>query len=173
MDRYHVDMGSGPELVELADAGGELRAKVGDREYVLSAAGIGRSGVSLLSETRSFHAHVSGDREQTRVKVRGVSYKASVLSDREWHFRNLGGAGGAGAGAGNVLVAPMPGKVLEICVAPGDEVDAGQAICILEAMKMENELRAAAPCRVSEVLVEAGAAVEGDQELVRFEPSEG
>ncbi|MCB0203147.1 MAG: acetyl-CoA carboxylase biotin carboxyl carrier protein subunit, partial [Anaerolineae bacterium] len=130
-------------------------------------------GISLLSESRSFHAHVSGDPDQVRVKVRGVSYRAAVLSDREWHFRHLGGAGGGPGDGAAVMKAPMPGKVLEIRVAPGDEVAEGQAICILEAMKMENELRAAAPGRVSEVLVEAGAAVEGDQELVRFEPLEG
>lgn len=173
MDRYHVDLGDGPEVVELTGDGAELRAKVGDREYQLSSELVGRTGVSLLCRNRSFHAHVSGDAARVRVKVGGVSYRASVLSDREWHFGNLGGAGGTGGSGGTHLVAPMPGKVLEVRVAPGDEVTEGQAICILEAMKMENELRAATPGRVSEVLVEAGQAVEGDQELVRFEPLEG
>jgi biotin carboxyl carrier protein len=66
----------------------------------------------------------------------------------------------------------MPGLVVRVEVAPGDEVEAGQGLVIVEAMKMENELKAARAARVKAVHVVAGAAVEKDAVLVEFEPLE-
>ncbi|MDQ3146347.1 MAG: carbamoyl phosphate synthase, partial [Actinomycetota bacterium] len=75
------------------------------------------------------------------------------------------GSGGA-AGAGKVTV-PMQGTVVKVLVAVGDEVEVGQAVCVLEAMKMENNLAAEKAGTVTEVLVEAGQGVgAGDVVLV-------
>ena len=78
------------------------------------------------------------------------------------------GEGAAAAGSARV-VAPIPGKVVAVAVAPGDEVKAGQALVVLEAMKMENELVAEAAGRVAKVLVEPGATVEAGTVLVELE----
>jgi len=67
-----------------------------------------------------------------------------------------------------VLRSPMPGRVVKVHVAPGDEVAAGQPLLVVEAMKMENELRAKAAAKVAEVHVAAGEAVEGNAKLVSF-----
>jgi biotin carboxyl carrier protein len=67
------------------------------------------------------------------------------------------------------LSAPMPGLVLEVDVAAGDQVAEGDTLLILEAMKMENVIKAPAAGVVAEVLVESGTAVENGQVLVRFE----
>ena len=64
--------------------------------------------------------------------------------------------------------APMPGRVLKVLVAEGDAVEAGQALVIVEAMKMENEVKARAAAVVDKVLVQAGATVEGNAVLLRF-----
>jgi biotin carboxyl carrier protein len=63
------------------------------------------------------------------------------------------------------IIAPMPGKVLQVLVHPGDRVSAGDGLLILEAMKMENRLTAEAAGCVSEVRVAAGDMVEGGQVL--------
>lgn len=74
------------------------------------------------------------------------------------------------AGDGPVrLVAPMPGKIVRVLVAPGDEVAARQAVVVVEAMKMENELRAGRAGVVREVLVAQGASVEAGATLVVLE----
>ncbi|HHQ49349.1 MAG TPA: biotin/lipoyl-binding protein [Acidobacteria bacterium] len=78
------------------------------------------------------------------------------------------GEGGAAAGSARV-VAPIPGKVVAVAVAPGDEVQAGQALVVLEAMKMENELVAESAGTVARVLVEPGATVEAGTVLVELE----
>ena len=62
----------------------------------------------------------------------------------------------------------MPGMVVQVAVAEGDVVDAGDRIAVVEAMKMENELRATAASRVAKVRVSPGQAVEKDQVLVEF-----
>ena len=62
----------------------------------------------------------------------------------------------------------MPGLIVRVSVAPGEQVQAGQGLVVMEAMKMENELRAHAAGTVKTVLVEAGKAVEKGTVLVEF-----
>jgi biotin carboxyl carrier protein len=64
------------------------------------------------------------------------------------------------------IVAPMPGRLLRVLVKPGDDVVARQGLVVIEAMKMENELRATRPGRVREVTVAAGTSVEAGRLLV-------
>jgi acetyl-CoA/propionyl-CoA carboxylase biotin carboxyl carrier protein len=63
------------------------------------------------------------------------------------------------AGGHDVIVSPMQGTVLAVPVANGDEVESGQVICIVEAMKMENEVHAHRAGRVTELSVEPGQAI--------------
>ena len=76
--------------------------------------------------------------------------------------------GPAGAGTGT-LSAPMPGVILEVSVAAGDVVTRGQPIAILEAMKMQNNLRSPRDGTISEVCVSVGQAVGHGDAIVRFE----
>jgi biotin carboxyl carrier protein len=72
-------------------------------------------------------------------------------------------------GEGNQIRAPLPGKVIGIRAKPGDRVTAGQPLCLLEAMKMENELHSPRDGIVKEILVEEGELVELDQVLITLE----
>ena len=74
-------------------------------------------------------------------------------------------AGGALA-AGEVVKSPMPGNVLKINVAPGQKVNEGDVLLILEAMKMENEVVSTKTGTVAQIVVEKGAVVETDSPLV-------
>jgi len=67
------------------------------------------------------------------------------------------------------VVAPMPGRVVRVLVAPGDEVAARQGVIVVEAMKMENELRAPKSGRVKDVKVSAGTSVEAGRVLLIIE----
>jgi acetyl-CoA/propionyl-CoA/long-chain acyl-CoA carboxylase, biotin carboxylase, biotin carboxyl carrier protein len=68
-------------------------------------------------------------------------------------------AAGGGAGGRDAVVSPMQGTVLSVAVAEGDEVEAGQVLCIVEAMKMENEVHAHRGGTVTELSVAAGEAI--------------
>ena len=67
------------------------------------------------------------------------------------------------------IAAPMPGRIVKLLVKPGDRVEAGQGLVVVEAMKMENELRSPASGTVSEVRVSEGALVEARTVLVVVE----
>ena len=67
------------------------------------------------------------------------------------------------------VAAPMPGAVVAVTVAPGDEISAGQKLLTLEAMKMETTLYADRPGKVAEVLVRPGLQVDGGDLVIRFE----
>jgi glutaconyl-CoA decarboxylase len=73
------------------------------------------------------------------------------------------------ASSDSMVVAPMPGIILSIAVKEGDEVNAGDAILVLEAMKMENEIHAPRAGKVKKVHVSEGAEVRSGSELVEFE----
>ncbi len=68
--------------------------------------------------------------------------------------------------AGETVKAPMPGTILSVAVKEGDTVKAGQAVCVLEAMKMENEIPASKDGKIVQILVQKGASVEVGAPLV-------
>jgi biotin carboxyl carrier protein len=69
----------------------------------------------------------------------------------------------------NTLIAPLPGTVIEVFVKPGDEIETGQVVLIIEAMKMKNSIRSTKDGLVSKVLVSAGQTVAHKQALVEFQ----
>jgi biotin carboxyl carrier protein len=83
--------------------------------------------------------------------------------------RPRGGGRSPASGGAQTVVAPMPGRVVKVLVAPGESVAARQPLVVVEAMKMENELRAPGPGTVREVRVTDGAPVESGAVLVVFE----
>jgi biotin carboxyl carrier protein len=99
---------------------------------------------------------------------RGERSELEVLDERARHIRGLAGAA-VGPRAPAALRAPMPGLVVRVQVEAGQRVAAGAGVVVLEAMKMENELRAAGAGVVRTVRVRAGEAVEKGQVLVDFE----
>jgi biotin carboxyl carrier protein len=78
------------------------------------------------------------------------------------------GLGNAMASAVNDLKAPMPGMVLKVEVEVGQAVNKGDALCVLEAMKMENVLKATAAATVKAIRVKAGDSVDKNQILIEF-----
>jgi len=70
--------------------------------------------------------------------------------------------------SGNALTAPLPGTIVEVFVKPGEKVEAGQVVVVIEAMKMKNSIRSVYSGTVSEVLISAGQSVAHKQPLIKF-----
>ena len=68
----------------------------------------------------------------------------------------------------NEVTAPLPGTVIEVFVKPGETIESGQVILIIEAMKMKNSIRSTRAGKIAEVLVGAGETVAHKQALVKF-----
>jgi len=113
-------------------------------------------------------ARRDGHRGTYLLRIDGRRYPVEALDERTRAIRDLSAAAAGPAGPQPVR-APMPGLMVRIDVKPGDQVQAGQGVAAMEAMKMENELRAPAAGRVKAVHVSVGQAVEKGALLVEFE----
>src|ERR1044072_1239154 len=100
--------------------------------------------------------------------VDGYRFEVEALDERRRALRDLAAAAAGPAGPAPI-VAPMPGLIVRVNVSPGDTVEAGQGVVVMEAMKMENELRATGAGRVRSVSVGPGTVVERGAVLVELE----
>lgn len=101
-------------------------------------------------------------------RINGVRRAVRILDDRAKLLEKMGMSVNQGAASGDIT-APMPGKVLQVLVKVGDVVEEGQPLVVLEAMKMENVIKAAANGTVSAVEATQDQAVEKGALLVGFE----
>jgi acetyl/propionyl-CoA carboxylase alpha subunit len=97
----------------------------------------------------------------------GHRFEVDALDERTRAIRELSGAAAGPVGPAPI-VAPMPGLIVRVNAQVGDHVNAGQGLVVMEAMKMENELRAQAAGRVKSVLVAAGSVVEKGALLIEL-----
>jgi biotin carboxyl carrier protein len=102
------------------------------------------------------------------LELHGTRVEAEVIDERTRHIRSLTAT--RSSGGMPQLKAPMPGLVVRVLVEPGQLVTTGEGLVVLEAMKMENELRATGAAVVARVGVAPGQAVEKGQVLVEFTP---
>jgi pyruvate carboxylase subunit B len=113
-------------------------------------------------------ARRTGPRGSYALWIDGWRFDVEALDERSRAIRDLGAAHAAAAGPAPV-VAPMPGLIVKVHVGVGERVEAGQAVVVMEAMKMENELRAPGAGTVTAIHATVGVAVEKGVRLVEFE----
>jgi biotin carboxyl carrier protein len=122
-------------------------------------------GVSLRIGGRVFDVALGGKNDELQVAA-GAS--RSIVQAQSERARAKGNKRGLGTG-GKEMRAPMPGRVVKVLVSTGADVSEGQACVVIEAMKMENELRATIAGKVASVHIAEGASVEGRALLITFE----
>jgi biotin carboxyl carrier protein len=164
--RYAVTVGGQARSVEIEDLeGGSKRVTVDGRErrlLLLSSAG---PALTWLEGTRVVHALVDGALPRLTVSLGGMAVPVEVGDARAAVPETVSRAPSAPAGPVSVR-APIPGRVARVLVKPGDQVAAASALVVLEAMKMENEIRAPRGGAVAEIRCAEGATVESGQVLV-------
>ncbi len=143
-----------------AEANGHWTVAVDDRKYRVDAATLGRPDVlSVIVDGRQATPSVRS-LGNGLYDVDGVELK--VIDPRS---RALGEATQQGAADTFEATAYMPGRVVAVLAAEGDEVTSGQGVVVLEAMKMENEIQSEIDGRLEQLLVEVGQTVDGGQPL--------
>jgi 3-methylcrotonyl-CoA carboxylase alpha subunit len=153
--------------VEVAGDAGRYRVRVGDAWLEVEAR-IGAAGPwSLLVDGVPYLADLADDGDETLVTVGDEIHRVRVQTEGP----GARGRGRRGAGEGGQrLSAPMPGRVVAVHVGPGDRVEPGTPLVVLEAMKMENEFAAAVAGVVAEVCVSPGQAVNAGDLLMVVAP---
>ena len=115
--------------------------------------------VTIGDEVHRVVARRGATRGRYTLWLDGFRYEVEALDERARTIRALAAARQEASGPAP-LVAPMPGMIIRIAVEVGDIVQAGQGLIVMEAMKMENELRAGSAGRVKAILAREGTAVE-------------
>lgn len=171
-----IAAGNRAHTVSVSRHGALLHVTIGDRTFVVDARRVGEMTLSMLvapagsgPPVRTVDASLAAQRTagDFDVHVAGLTIPVQV--------RQAGGFGrqkkaGAATGTGpQRITAPMPGKIARVLVKVGDEVTARQGLVVVEAMKMENELRAARDGRVREVSVAEGQSVDAGAILLVVE----
>ncbi len=145
-----------------------LRVRLDDREFLVDLLRVDPALYSLLIAGRSYEIDLLDMEDAFMVLVDGQPFRVEIQDEQQRRLQGAAAKGEARAGK-RVVTAPMPGKVVKLLVRPGDPVKAGDGVIVVEAMKMENELKAPTAGTVKEVRVEEGKAVSGGEALVVIE----
>ena len=124
--------------------------------------------VTIGDEVHRVVARNGATRGRFTLWLDGFRYEVEALDERTRAIRELSGAGKEASGPAPLL-APMPGMIVRVAVQVGDTVEPGQSLVVMEAMKMENELRATSAGTVKAVLAQPGTAVEKGAVLLELE----
>ena len=145
----------------------QYKIVIDDEEHIIDGRQLTDHMYSLLVEHQSFTVDVAEKDDDYTVAYEGKSFQVGVLDERK---ARRGGAGASLGGADEKEVCSMmPGKVVELLAQVGDAVEKDQGVLIIEAMKMENEIRVPVAGTVKAIHVEAGQTVESGELLVELE----
>jgi biotin carboxyl carrier protein len=164
--KYVVQVGEERVIVELEADG----VHVGDerlRAHLAEVEGTPVRLVAIGDEVHRVLVRRRGERGRYTLWLDGYRYEVEALDERTRAIRDLSAASNVAAGPAPLL-APMPGLVVRVNVEPGAEVRAGQPLVVMEAMKMENELRSPADGTVKSVAARVGQAVEKGALLIEL-----
>ena len=168
ISRYAVTIDGRSRAVEIEDSEGRVRVIVDGRERRLDVRTLGDGVWSLLDGVAARVVQVDGVAPKLTVEVSHPDGEpriaiAEIADGRPGAAAVVPRAHDTGP---LTLRAPIPGRVVKVLVRAGESVGAGQTLLVLEAMKMENELRAPRDGVIATVYTTEGAAVETGQDLV-------
>lgn len=123
--------------------------------------------ISFLFQGKSYLIDVFGEDTEYSVFTRGSYRKVKIYNDEMLLHESL--KSGKSLGGDSGLTSGMPGKIVKVMVKPGDEVKEGDPLLIMEAMKMENEMKAGQDAKIKKVLVKAGDNVEAGSSMILFD----
>lgn len=163
---YEVTVAGKVRKVELTRAESGWLCKLDGRDLPLDVVSTRNGALSLLLGGKSYELKQERTAGETNVVIGNRRFKASVRDPRSLRSRRASDAGAQGI---RKITAPMPGKVVRVLASVGDALDAGQPVLVIEAMKMQNELKSPKKGVLKKLNVTAGAAVEAGQALAEVE----
>jgi biotin carboxyl carrier protein len=150
------------ESIELLAPAPDCRFRLGDGQELSADVEMPEPCVySVLIGGRSYEARVEETSSALVVVIDGRRFEIEARDPRRFTRKGAGG----GADGVQTIAAPMPGKVVRVLVAVGDEVAAGQGLLVVEAMKMQNEIKAPRPGKVLSLSAVEGATVTAGESL--------
>jgi len=163
--KYETEIRGRQVSVEFEQSGERIAAQVGNRDYDLEFFSPEEGVYTFLDGDRVYEAHVSElDKTSMRVLIGSRLFTTRII-DR----KHRGSSVEHTIEGRQSLVAPMPGRVVRVLLRAGDDVAAGEGVIVVEAMKMQNEIKSPKSGRVVEIRVVEGATVNANQVLAVVE----
>ncbi len=152
------------QMIEVQESGSQVTLRVNGELYVGDLIAVGPGRYSILFGGRVFDVFVDSVRNgEFQVALQGRRFSLELADPRK--LKSLRHRH-ADAGGDVAIVSPMPGKIVRLLVKEGEKVELGQGLVVVEAMKMQNELRAPRSGVVKSVNVHEGRTVSGGEELM-------
>jgi biotin carboxyl carrier protein len=163
--RYTAILDGEERVVEITPRENGYRLTIGEKTLDVDAVHFKASALSLIVGTRSYRCDIEPGKEgRISVLVNETVHRLEILDERKLRLRRASGK--FSLEGPQRIDAPMPGKVTRVLVKVGDEVKEGQGLVVVEAMKMENELKSPKAGKVTELHAVEGAAVDSGAKLV-------
>ena len=163
---YEVTVAGKTQRVELVHGESGWLCKLNGREFPLDIISTGEGILSILVDGKSYEIKQETTATETNIVVGHERFEAVVRDPRSFRSRRRTDSGAEGV---KKITAPMPGKVVRILAPVGTEVEVGQGVLMIEAMKMQNELKSTKKGTIKKLNVTPGAAVEAGQILAEVE----
>ena len=160
--KLEVELGSKIRQLEFTLDQERVRSSIDGRVVEASAVEVSPGTYSILIDGQSFDVRVESSAAGLSVHANGREYLIAIRDPRQW--RRYRGAAAEVEGRQKVM-APMPGKVIRLLVKSGDLVEVGQPLLVVEAMKMQNEVRSPKSGTVEGLAVSPGQAVSAGDTL--------
>ncbi len=157
------------EVNILETKGNLIKAEVDGKIYEVDYAKIGSGTYSFIINGKSIEMEVSSKDNPRVFEIlhHCLNFQSEVVDAEARYMKNR--KQGDVDDDTNVISSPMPGKIVKLLVEEGEEVEAGQTLVIISAMKMESEYKAKHAGVISKVLTEEGATIDGNQPLIIIE----
>lgn len=156
------------EVALISKEGNKVQVSIDGKPYDVDIVMAENGMCSILHGGNSYNAELTNDEtgKQYDVNMFYRSFHVEIVNSQAKYLRMRNKNEER---QDDYIAAPMPGKVVKVCVQPGDKLESGDTAVVLEAMKMQSNFKVSASCRVKEVLVVEGDSVSTDQVLVKLD----
>ena len=158
------------EVTLLSKEGNQVKIDIDGKVYDVDVAMLQNGTCSLIYDGNSYNAELireSGEKHY-RVNLNYSTYQIDML-DSQAKYMKMRRGGSQESVQADVITAPMPCKIVNIYVKPGDTLKAGDTVLTMEAMKMQSNYKVNADCTVKDVLVNVGDSVRVEQARIKFD----
>jgi len=165
-----INIGKRTATVELLSKSKSIHTfSIDGKEYVVDIVSFDKGTYSLLHNNKSYYIELieGNSNKKYFVNTKNLSYELEVIDAESRYLKNKNKS--ALDLSQNTIISPMPGKIVKILVKKGDQVQPGQNVIIISAMKMESEFSFSREGIIKDILVKEGDTVDGNQTLIVIE----
>src|SRR5579864_4857047 len=160
--KLELTIGDRARNLEIERHGGQFHFRINGRAVAADVVQVQPEVYSVLIDGQAFEAHIECDASGLRVQIDGREFPIAIADPRQWRRSQNQMAAAEGH---QQIVSSMPGKVVRVMVRAGDAVEAGQGLLVVEAMKMQNEIKSPKAGKIERIAAQEGQTINAGEVL--------